>query len=205
MAQSTAQANKSKAITLKGSAELIGEFFEYGVNCILFQRGLYPMESFDRKIAYDVPVFVSTNTDLNDYLHKFIEQMKDWLVKKTIQRIVLVITSVAKKVDVERWTFNIECDKTANETTEQTTKPVKEVRKEMQAVIKQIVSTVTFLPILDERCTFDLLVYTDADSEVPALWEDGEEHYISNAEEVKLKSFSTLLHKVDMAVCYKVS
>ena len=27
MAQSTAQANKSQAITLKGSAELIGEFF----------------------------------------------------------------------------------------------------------------------------------------------------------------------------------
>ena len=53
--------------------------------------------------------------------------------------------------------------------------------------------------------TFDLLAYTDADGEVPTAWEDGDEHYISNAEEVKLKSFSTLLHKVDMAVCYKVS
>lgn len=50
-----------------------------------------------------------------------------------------------------------------------------------------------------------MLAYTDADGEVPTAWEDGDEHYISNAEEVKLKSFSTLLHKVDMAVCYKVS
>lgn len=205
MAQSTAQANKSQAITLKGSAELIGEFFEYGVNSILFQRGVYPMESFDRKTAYGLPVFVSNNTELNDYLHRFIDQLKDWLVKKTIQKLVLVVTSVAKKEDIERWQFNIECDKSANETTEQTTKPVQEIRKEMQAVIKQIVSSVTFLPYIDERCTFDLLAYTDADGEVPTAWEDGDEHYISNAEEVKLKSFSTLLHKVDMAVCYKVS
>lgn len=35
---------------------------------------------------------------------------------------------------------------------EQTTKPVKEIRKEMQNVIKQIVSSVTFLPYIDERC-----------------------------------------------------
>ena len=41
----------------------------------------------------------------------------DWLVKKTIQKIVLVVTSVAKKEDIERWQFNIECDKSANETT----------------------------------------------------------------------------------------
>ena len=41
----------------------------------------------------------------------------DWLVKKTIQKLVLVVTSVAKKEDIERWQFNIECDKSANETT----------------------------------------------------------------------------------------
>lgn len=53
--------------------------------------------------------------------------------------------------------------------------------------------------------TFNLVAYTDRNSDVPAAWEDGEDHYISNSEEVKLKSFSTLIHKVDMAVCYKVT
>lgn len=41
MAQNTAQANKSKAITLKGSAELIGEFFGMSVLYYLYCFTMY--------------------------------------------------------------------------------------------------------------------------------------------------------------------
>ncbi|CAN0508967.1 unnamed protein product, partial [Scytosiphon promiscuus] len=33
----------------------------------------------------------------------------------------------------------------------------------IQNVIRQITSSVTFLPLLDEPCSFDLLVYTGND------------------------------------------
>ncbi len=39
---SVAQETKSQAVTLKGSAMLVKEFFNYGVNSILYQRGIYP-------------------------------------------------------------------------------------------------------------------------------------------------------------------
>jgi len=48
----------------------------FNIFSILFQRGIYPMENFERKTAYGLPVFVSNNTDLTDYLHRFIEQLK---------------------------------------------------------------------------------------------------------------------------------
>ena len=35
-----------------------------------------------------------------------------------------------------------------------------------QAIIRQITASVTFLPLLDEPCTFDLLIYTDRAAEV---------------------------------------
>jgi hypothetical protein len=41
---------------------------------------------------------------------------------------------------------------------------------EIQAIIRQITASVTFLPMLEDKCTFDLLVYTKADSEVPQQW-----------------------------------
>ena len=44
---STAQQTKN-AVTLKGSAAIISEFFNYGINSILYQRGIYPPESFTR-------------------------------------------------------------------------------------------------------------------------------------------------------------
>lgn len=33
-------------LSLKGSSKLVTEFFEYSINTILFQRGVYPSEDF---------------------------------------------------------------------------------------------------------------------------------------------------------------
>lgn len=37
---------------------------------------------------------------------------------------------------------------------------------EIQAIMRQIAASVTFLPNIEEACTFDLLAYTSIDSEV---------------------------------------
>ena len=49
-------------------------------------------------------------------------------------------------------------------------KSEKEIMGEIQAIIRQITASVTFLPMLEDKCTFDLLVYTKADSDVPQQW-----------------------------------
>lgn len=54
----------------------------------------------------------------------------------------------------------------------------------------------TFLPLLSEPCSFDLLVYADQDATIPVLWEDSDPCYISNSEEVKLRSFTTQVSKL---------
>lgn len=74
---------------------------------------------------------------------------------------------------------------------------------EIQAIIRQITASVSFLPILEEQCAFDLLVYTDKNSEVPALWEESDPRYIKDSTEVRLRSFTTKVHKVDAMVAYK--
>src|ERR1700721_1775331 len=42
-----------------------------------------------------------------------------------------------------------------------------EIHAEIQAIIRQITASVTFLPMLEGRCTFNVLVYADADANVP--------------------------------------
>ena len=39
--------------------------------------------------------------------------------------------------------------------------------------------------------SFEVLVYTNKDVEVPLKWEDSDPHFIPNAQTVKLRSFST--------------
>lgn len=42
----TADDAKTHKLSLKGSSKLVTEFFEYSINTILFQRGVYPAEDF---------------------------------------------------------------------------------------------------------------------------------------------------------------
>ncbi|CCJ29566.1 unnamed protein product [Pneumocystis jirovecii] len=86
-----------------------------------------------------------------------------------------------------------------------TEKSEKEIHTEIQAIIRQITASVTFLPQLEGQCTFNVLVYTDYSSEVPEEWGDSDAHEVDNAEQIKLRSFSTDLHKVDLQVAYKLA
>eukprot|EP00128_Syssomonas_multiformis_P000832 Colp12_sorted_trinity150504_noHs@11918 len=194
----------SNKITLKGSTEIVCEYFDYAINSILYQRGIYEPEDFGETKKYGLRLMVTKNTGLKTYLNSVINQLKDWMLQKTVQKLVVVVSSVDTQEVVERWQFDVECDK--NVTQESThEKCEKRINSEIQAVIRQITASVSFLPLLEPPCTFDLLVYTNADLEVPMTWEESDPKYIKNAADVRLRSFSTSIHKIDTCVAYKVA
>mmetsp|Transcript_7043 Transcript_7043/g.8075 ORF Transcript_7043/g.8075 Transcript_7043/m.8075 type:complete len:204 (+) Transcript_7043:175-786(+) len=190
-------------ITLRGSTEIVTEFFGYAVNSILYQRGIYPPETFERKKKYGLTMLVTTDHGLNSYLASVLRQISDWLLAGTLQKLVLVITSTVSREVLERWAFDIETDPEVVSGGPPAQKPEKEIMGEIQAIIRQITASVTFLPLLSDPCTFDLLVYTHASSSVPTEWEESDPRYIQNSAEVRLRSFTTKVHKVDAMVSYK--
>uniref|UniRef100_UPI00398EBB08 mitotic spindle assembly checkpoint protein MAD2A n=1 Tax=Pristiophorus japonicus TaxID=55135 RepID=UPI00398EBB08 len=192
-----------EGITLRGSAAIVSEFFSYGINSILYQRGIYPPESFTRIQKYGLTMLVTTDPVLNNYLKNVVGQLKDWLCHHFVQRLVVVINSIETNEVLERWQFDIECDKTMTENSQAREKSEKAIQDEIRSVIRQITATVTFLPLLDTACSFDLLIYTDKDLEVPEKWEESGPQFINNSEEVRLRSFTTTIHKVNSMVAYK--
>ena len=98
---------------------------------------------------------------------------------------------------LERWIFDCECTLTnenednINKNSLKLEKTMKEITSEIQAIIRQITACVTFLPLLNESCSFDILIYADTDTFVPILWEDSDPCIIANGEDVKLRSFDT--------------
>ena len=79
-----------------------------------------------------------------------------------------------------------------------------ELSQQIAAIMRQIAASVTFLPLLDTPCTFDMLVYTPVDLAVPTEWEESSARVITNAQEVRLRSLNTTRHKVDALVSYRV-
>ncbi|KAF2883995.1 hypothetical protein ILUMI_22169 [Ignelater luminosus] len=196
---------KSKsAITVKGSADIVCEYLDFGINSILFQRGIYPPEDFKTVENYGLPIYMSQDKKIKEFISTTFCQLKDWLVKRLVNKIALIITNVKSKEVMERWDFNVEYEGDPNEGSTQTSdKPLKQIRNEIRDVLKQIASSVAYLPLLDCLCSFDIQIYTKQDVQLPAEWADAPPADIKNAQCVKLRSFSTNIHKMDTVVTYK--
>eukprot|EP00754_Rhynchopus_humris_P026246 Rhum_TRINITY_DN15003_c2_g6::Rhum_TRINITY_DN15003_c2_g6_i1::g.133091::m.133091/K02537/MAD2; mitotic spindle assembly checkpoint protein MAD2 len=195
----TAQAEK-QVITLRGSVSTCVEFFGYAVNSLLYQRGVYPAECFTTVSKYKLQMLVTTDQGLKAYLGNVLQQLSEWLMRRMVQKLVLVISDDSETV-LERWQFDIESDAVGGGAA--AAKNEGAVQREIQAIVKQITATQTFLPLLPDSCSFDLLVYTHADADVPVSWELSDPKLVVDATNVKLRSFSTHVHKVDTSVTYR--
>ncbi|KAI4280257.1 MAG: hypothetical protein L6R38_004598 [Xanthoria sp. 2 TBL-2021] len=212
----SSEKDKSKVhkLSLKGSSKLIAEFFEYSINTILFQRGVYPAEDFTAVKKYGLNMLVTSDDQVKAYIKKIMSQLNKWMVGGKISKLVVVITDKETGDHVERWQFDVQLfNKSTKKSTAQKTtdkensapvedntpaeKSEKEIQAEIQSIFRQITASVTFLPQLDGNCTFNVLVYADADSDVPIEWGDSDAKEIKNGEKVQLRSFSTSNHRVD--------
>ncbi|KAG4301323.1 hypothetical protein PCANB_002367 [Pneumocystis canis] len=201
-------------LSLKGSSKIVSEFFEYSINSILFQRGVYPADGFKMIKKYGLNMLVTADAEVKAYIRKIIEQLHKWIDQGKVSKIVIAIISKDTLEVLERWQFDIQILKNDNKENKKSKddknntiseKSEKEIHTEIQAIIRQITASVTFLPQIEGQCTFNVLVYTDSNSEVPDEWGDSDACEVYNAEQIKLRSFSTDLHKVDLQVAYKLA
>uniref|UniRef100_A0A4W3HUM4 HORMA domain-containing protein n=1 Tax=Callorhinchus milii TaxID=7868 RepID=A0A4W3HUM4_CALMI len=130
-------------------------------------------ESFTLLVKYGLTIFVTTDLVLSNYLKNVVDQLKDWLSNHSMQRIVMVINSIKASEVLKIWQFDIE----------------------------QIIATVTFLPLLEAACSFDLLISTDKEDAKSAI--SNARIIINNSKEVRLRSFTTTIHKVNSMVAFK--
>lgn len=196
------QLTKGK-ITLKGSAHIVTEFFIYGLNSILFQRGIYPFEDFQVTKKYGLDIWVSNDTQVTQYLEKIMSSVEEWLTAGKINKLVLAINSRETRETLERWQFDVQLVDTNEVKQTEEPKSEKALRMEIQAIFRQIAASVSFLPVIEEKCTFNILVYAETDAEVPTTWTDSDPLHIKNAEQVRLRSFSTDAHRVEAMVAYR--
>ncbi|SPO07112.1 probable spindle assembly checkpoint protein [Cephalotrichum gorgonifer] len=217
---------KTHKLSLKGSARLVAEFFQYSIHSILFQRGVYPAEDFTAVKKYGLNMLVSADDQVKAYIKKIMGQLDRWMVGGKISRLVIVITDKETGEHVERWQFDVQIFKPArkpaaaasstdeNASPSATSSPAaaapekteKEIQDEIASIFRQITASVTFLPQLSAgACTFNVLVYADADSEVPVEWGDSDAKEIEGGERVQLRGFSTNSHRVETLVSYRLA
>lgn len=194
-------------LALKGSSKMVADYFEFAINNILFQRGIYPAEDFITVRKYDLPLLVTADEEVKQYIHNIMVQVKRWIYGGKITKLVVVLINKATTETVERWEFDIDI-RTSNGSEP---KPKEDIQREIQAIIRQITASVSYLPFLqDDDYTFNVLVYTDPeyDARNAPEWADthGDAKLVDgNVEAVKFQSFSTNIHQVGTLVSYKLN
>ena len=197
-----AQASRTR-ITLQGSAEMVSEFFHIAINSILFVRGLYSYSKFDTVSKYGLQMRVTNDDDLKSYLEQVVAQLRDWLLAKTIKKVVFVIQEAASDETIERWEFDVECDKEMTADSKPKVKPIEEIQKEIRSFMRQVLGSVHLLPALENKCKFDIQVHVDKEAEVEGKWKDSSDKKISTPTVLHLSSFSTLVHTIKPQVAFK--
>ncbi|OTA98340.1 hypothetical protein M426DRAFT_326041 [Hypoxylon sp. CI-4A] len=229
MASTSTEKDGSKVhkLSLKGSAKLVAEFFQYSIHTILFQRGVYPAEDFTAVKKYGLNMLVSADDQVKAYIKKIMSQLDKWMQRGKISKLVIVITDKDTGEHVERWQFDVQIfnnpskskkskssasknqendasSSVSNTAASDPSKTEAEIQAEIAALFRQITASVTFLPQLAGDCTFNVLVYADADSDVPVEWGDSDAKEIVNGERVQLRGFSTTSHRVETLVSYRL-
>lgn len=146
---------------------------------------------------------MSKDERLKNYLQIILKQLQTFLLQRKVHRIVLVIVKVDTKETIERWEFTIDCDHSIDD--ERSVEvDMKQIQNGIRDVIRQITASVTYLPLISEAVSFDILFFTDKDTQLPSQeWADSTSHLIPHAEEVQLRSFNTKIHNLKAAVAYK--
>ena len=102
-------------LTLKGSCDIVRQFFGDSICSILDQRGIYPRSSFKRVQKYGIPIFVADDPELVSFLQKYMKQVGLWLENHNLSRLNLVISSLHDNTPIEMWTFDVQVENDEND------------------------------------------------------------------------------------------
>jgi len=147
----------------------------------------------------------------------------EWLLTGSVTQLVLAIISKDTRTPLERWVFDIKLvdppstsgeayvhpqapTSLVSQSHRAPIKPEAEIQAEIRAILKQIISMVTYLPVIHEPTVFNILAYTSDSADVPANeWVDTDPLAIeaSKSQQVKMRSFSTDIHRIEAMVAYR--
>ena len=184
---------------LKESAAVVSEFFYYGINNLLHNRSIYPDEKFTNKKQYGITIPVAEN--LNSFFEETLSEIREWLEKGQVQRMVLVINSVFTKEVLEMWTFDIHPDNA------KTAASKDKMENEMRRLLKQINDNwVRFPPPKTKAYSWNMEVFRKKDREDLEAWSNPAPWIINNYATCSFDNFdlSTGVHTVKPAIAYKI-
>ncbi|CEG50081.1 mitotic spindle assembly checkpoint protein mad2b [Plasmopara halstedii] len=67
------------------------EFLEAAIHEFLFSWLVYPKESFEQRVLYDIPIHMSRHPLLCEYIHSMLNGCRTWLLQGELEKLCVVL------------------------------------------------------------------------------------------------------------------
>lgn len=189
------------------SADILSEFLEVAIHCILHCRGVYPQGVFGRRKKYNIPVQVCLHPEVSQYITNISTSIRSLLMEGAVDRVVVVITAPDSHA-LERFVFDI--DHTA-----QNKRPEREdtylllLEQSLRALLLKLNVSHALLQPLPPNCSWTIHLHTKesaADKMEEQLrnknftWVEAEESQqrVADPQLIPLRSLDSTLFKVQL-------
>ena len=114
------------------------------MHSILYQRGIYPPETFEPSEHFGITILVSRDEKIVKFLTTVLNQVQEWLMLKKVERVTLAISSSTTSEVLEKWDFKVDYENEVPNGTGGTklpdvgTKDIKQIQKEIREIMRQI-------------------------------------------------------------------
>ncbi|OXU16927.1 hypothetical protein TSAR_011304 [Trichomalopsis sarcophagae] len=190
-----------KSISLKSSAELVIQYLRYALNYIIYQRELAPSNSFEVDKEYGLSLMRCTDEKIARYIASSLKHAENYINQRGLNELNFVIFNKGSMEVCEKWVFQIEYE--SENTISKTNRT--NIQAEIRAVLRQIITSINFLPIIDSSHKFKI-VFRPSSIQVVAQFPFEIFPYsltILQSEELSFRKMSTSFHTVETKVVYK--
>ncbi|KAK8810529.1 hypothetical protein WA158_007104 [Blastocystis sp. Blastoise] len=134
-------------------SDILLEYFEVYIHQILFYSKLYPKELFERSVKYNTLTMMCRHPELNEYIYKFVQSLKDWLLDGSLSSFdILIYNNIDEIVE----TFKLKIESLAVNLTDVI--DFDKIRSSMRSSILRISLSEQYYKQLSSECTFRLQV-----------------------------------------------
>lgn len=191
------------------SSDVIADYLEHCFYSILYQRSVYPVSDFFAGTAFGgAQVIRCSNQSIVSYVQTFLRQIKLWIDAGALRDVSIVIAEASETADLplERWTFSLKPQ--SKEAAKRHSNDSSTIR-EIQALMRQITASVTFLPLFEGVKAFEIqctLFKAVVDMHpVPSGWIDSQLRELKGSHETaEFRCLTTKLHSVQTSVTYRL-
>ncbi|BFZ15184.1 hypothetical protein BsWGS_18223 [Bradybaena similaris] len=91
----------------KIGVDILAEFIEVAIHCILYNRNLYPQGVFEKRVKYNVPVQMCLHPDVCGYIGSVLDSLKTLISKGRVDKVSVVILQEETNLPIERFVLEV--------------------------------------------------------------------------------------------------